>query len=116
MLTVKRIYEAAEPGDGYRVLVERLWPRGVSKSKAALDEWMKDIAPSQELREWFDHDPAKWKQFQARYSKELAGKQDLIEQLKTHLRNGVVTLLYGAKDEKHNSALVLKAVLARSLK
>jgi uncharacterized protein YeaO (DUF488 family) len=111
MFTVKRIYERPIQKDGFRVLVERLWPRGMTKDDAALDLWMKEIAPSTELRKWFDHDPAKWKEFQRRYGKELGQKSDLLKQLKGFEKKGAVTLLYGAKDEEHNSALVLKSFL-----
>jgi uncharacterized protein YeaO (DUF488 family) len=111
MFKLKRAYEKAAKGDGYRVLVERLWPRGVSKGEARLDEWMKEVAPSPELRQWFGHDPGKWAEFQKRYRQELKDKRDLVQQLKHKGEEETVTLVYGAKDEEHNAAVVLKGVL-----
>jgi len=113
MFKLKRVYEAPSADDGARVLVDRLWPRGVSKAKAALDLWLKDIGPSTELRKWFDHDPAKWSGFQERYAKELEGRTDLVEALRQKERLGTVTLLYAARDEVHNEAVALKAFLDR---
>jgi uncharacterized protein YeaO (DUF488 family) len=112
MFKLKRAYEAASPEDGYRVLVERLWPRGITRQQAALDLWLKDIAPSPELRKWFDHDPRKWAEFQRRYAQELSQKQDLLDLLRQKEREGPVTLVYGARDEQHNAALALKSCLA----
>lgn len=106
-LQIKRIYEPASPKDGTRILVDRLWPRGFTKAQASVDLWLKEIAPSAELRMWFDHDQAKWREFRLRYKTELLGKSDLLAALKERSENGVVTLLYAAKDEKHNHALVL---------
>jgi uncharacterized protein YeaO (DUF488 family) len=108
---LKRAYEPVEAGDGTRVLVDRLWPRGVSKADAALDEWMKDIAPSTELRKWFGHDPARWVEFCRRYREELHDKRKLLRHLRSLARNGPVTLVYSAHDEAHNDAVVLKDVL-----
>ncbi|HEY4200942.1 MAG TPA: DUF488 domain-containing protein [Devosiaceae bacterium] len=108
---LKRAYEPATPEDGSRILVERLWPRGVTKTQAGLDMWLKDIAPSTELRKWFDHDPAKWAAFQERYTAELRTHPDLVEQLLQKAREGTVTLVYGARDEEHNAAIVLRAFL-----
>lgn len=110
-LQLKRAYEAAEPSDGTRILVDRLWPRGVSKEKAALDDWMKDIAPSTELREWFGHDPAKWAEFQRRYRAELAQHGPELDQIRALARKHKVTLVYSAHDEQHNDAVVLQEVL-----
>jgi uncharacterized protein YeaO (DUF488 family) len=110
-IRLKRVYEAPSPDDGLRVLVERLWPRGLSKGRAAVDEWMKDIAPSPELRRWFDHDPAKWEEFQKRYRAELQHQDDVVEELRQKYHAGTVTLVYAARDEQHNGALVLKAFL-----
>lgn len=106
---VKRIYEPPEPKDGFRILVDRLWPRGISKSAAHIDLWHKDAAPSTELRKWFAHDPSKWTEFQERYLAELAHNPDALNVLVEHARRGDMTLLYGAKDETHNHAVVLKA-------
>jgi uncharacterized protein YeaO (DUF488 family) len=107
MIKLKRIYEQQAPSDGYRVLVDRLWPRGVSKEKAALDLWLKDIAPSDALRKWFAHDPEKWPEFKKKYLKELRSNQDAVAQLAALIRKGTVTLLYAAKDEAHNEALII---------
>lgn len=105
---LKRVYEKPDPKDGFRILVDRLWPRGLTKEKAAVDLWLKDIAPSTELRKWFAHDPEKWKEFQKRYLKELKENKEAVAALKEHLKKGQATLLYAAKDEVHNEALVLK--------
>jgi uncharacterized protein YeaO (DUF488 family) len=110
-IKVKRIYEAPAKSDGLRVLVDRIWPRGVSKKSAAVDTWMRDIAPSTELRKWFGHDPEKWEQFCARYARELDAKGDEVSRLKAEGRTRVVTLLYGAKDTAHNNAVALKRYL-----
>lgn len=107
MIKIKRIYETPLDGDGFRVLVDRLWPRGVSKDKAKIDLWLKDIAPSDQLRKWFAHDPAKWMEFKRRYFKELDKKKDLIDQISKRDKNNI-TLLYAAKDDKHNNAQALK--------
>src|SRR5438094_9400870 len=110
-IKLKRVYEEPSPGDGYRVLVERLWPRGMTRERAAVDLWLKDVAPSPELRKWFGHDPARWEQFQERYRRELREKQDAVGVLKQKAKEGTVTLVYAARDEEHNGALVLKRVL-----
>jgi uncharacterized protein YeaO (DUF488 family) len=112
MIQLKRIYDAPSRGDGFRILVDRLWPRGVSKAKAKLDLWLKDIAPSSELREWFEHDPKKWSEFQKRYKKELAEHKDAIALLKHLIKEKKhVTLLYGARDTENNQAVALKKIL-----
>ncbi|MAM36929.1 MAG: DUF488 domain-containing protein [Paracoccus sp. (in: a-proteobacteria)] len=108
---LKRAYEAPAPSDGQRILVDRLWPRGVSKEELHLDDWMKEIAPSDALRDWFGHDPAKWKEFQTRYAKELDKNGDAVAPLKQRLDKGRVTLVFAAKDEAHNNAVALKAYL-----
>lgn len=105
---VKRVYEKPDKEDGIRILVDRLWPRGLTKEKAAVDLWLKEIAPSTELRKWFGHDPDKWKEFRKRYRQELKKNKEQVSFLKEQVKNGVVTLVYGAKDEVHNEALVLK--------
>ena len=110
-IKIKRVYEHAEKGDGIRILVDRLWPRGLTKEKVNADIWLKEIAPSTELRKWFGHDPAKWKKFQARYTAELRHNDDLIEQIVNSARRGNVTLLYAARDEIHNEAAVIKRFL-----
>jgi uncharacterized protein YeaO (DUF488 family) len=109
MLKLKRVYEEPSVGDGYRVLVERLWPRGMTKERAAVDLWLKDIAPGPELRKWFGHDPARWKEFQKRYRAELMGKGELVDLIRRKSRGGTVTFVYAARDTERNSAIVLKA-------
>lgn len=111
MIKLKRAYEKASRVDGERILVERLWPRGLTKERAALDLWLKDVAPSPELRKWFGHDPSRWEQFQERYRKELEEKEEAVRLLKQKGKDGTVTLVYAARDEKHNGALVLKRFL-----
>lgn len=112
-IVIKRIYEGPVPGDGARILVDRLWPRGVSKERAKLDLWLKDIAPSTELREWFGHDPKKWIGFQKKYKIELANNEEPVAELKKIIRqNKTVTLLYAAKDEEHNEAVVINNLLS----
>jgi uncharacterized protein YeaO (DUF488 family) len=108
---LKRAYEPSNSKDGTRVLVDRLWPRGVSKEDAALDQWMKEIAPSTELRKWFDHDPARWEEFCDRYGAELHQNAELLSQLRALAREGPVTLIYSAHDEDHNDAIVLREVI-----
>ncbi len=111
MIQVKRVYEKPSRTDGFRVLVDRLWPRGLTKERAAVQWWLKDVAPTTELRKWFGHEPAKWKEFQVRYRKELRDKKEALKRLRQKSKEGIVTLLYGARDEEHNEALVLKRVL-----
>lgn len=111
MIHLKRAYEKPSRQDGLRILVERLWPRGVTKSALAVDLWLKDLAPSTELRKWFNHDPEKWSEFQKRYRSELKQKGDLLALLKQRTSEGTVTFVYAASDETHNSALVLKKFL-----
>jgi uncharacterized protein YeaO (DUF488 family) len=111
-IALKRAYEAAKAGDGFRVLVDRIWPRGVSKSAARIDLWLKEIAPSTSLRKWFGHDPAKWQKFRDRYFRELDANADAVARLRDQLRRGKVTLVYGAKDEEHNQAVALQEYLA----
>ncbi len=111
MIKLKRAYEQPSRNDGERILVERLWPRGLTKERASVDLWLKDVAPSPELRKWFGHDPARWKQFQQRYREELREKKDALKLLRQKNREGTVTLVYGARDEEHNSAVVLKKYL-----
>ena len=110
-LAVKRVYEPVAESDGQRVLVDRLWPRGLSKEKAHLDLWLKDIAPSDELRHWFGHDPERWAEFQKRYRAELGGKADALAELRALMAKGKVTLLFAAHDEEHNNAVALTAYL-----
>jgi uncharacterized protein YeaO (DUF488 family) len=110
-IRTKRIYDDPEPGDGTRVLVDRLWPRGVSKDDAQLDACVKSVAPSIELREWYDHDVERWDQFRERYRAELDEMEDEIDQLLEFASSGTLTVLYAAKDREHNNAVVLKRYL-----
>ncbi|QWV95524.1 DUF488 domain-containing protein [Geomonas oryzisoli] len=114
MVRLKRIYDEPAAQDGVRVLVDRLWPRGLSKDKAQLDRWDKELAPSDQLRRWFGHDPEKWLEFRERYCKELAGQGALLKDLAELAARGTLTLLYAAKDEEHNNAVVLKELLEDS--
>ena len=102
MIKLKRVYEEPSPRDGFRVLVDRLWPRGLTKERAAVDLWLKNVAPSTELRKWFGHDPVKWKKFETRYRKELKQQKDALSLLKQKSKERIVTLVYGARDEEHN--------------
>ena len=113
MIKLKRAYEAASKDDGLRILVERLWPRGLSKQKAQIDLWLKDLAPSTELRKWYGHDPARWPQFRKRYGAELKGKGDMLALLRYVTEERTVTFVYAASDEERNSAVVLKELLER---
>lgn len=108
MIRLKRAYENPSPLDGHRVLVERLWPRGVTKERAALDLWLKDVAPSAELRRWFSHDPAKWPEFQRRYKEELRHRPQEVAELRKLAAVGSLTFVYGSRDEEHNAASVLQ--------
>ncbi|MFN3975050.1 MAG: DUF488 domain-containing protein [Dehalococcoidia bacterium] len=117
-LLVKRIYAPAQEGDGYRVLVDRLWPRGLPRSQARVDAWLKDLAPSDALRRWFGHDPQRWEEFQRRYREELQTphKQALLNDLAQRARTGTVTLLFAARDEEHNNAIALQRILESQIK
>ena len=115
-IRIKRVYETPETSDGTRILVDRLWPRGLSKERAALDDWMKDIAPSDELRKWFAHDSGKWSEFRAAYLEELKAHHDTLERLAKLARRGTVTLLFAARNEKHNNAAVIRERLQRMTK
>jgi uncharacterized protein YeaO (DUF488 family) len=113
MLQLKRAYDKPARRDGKRVLVERLWPRGLTKARAAVDLWLREVAPSPELRNWFGHDPAKWRQFERRYWNELKGRQQAVDLLRQKAKRGTVTLVYAARDEQHNGALALKEYIER---
>lgn len=108
---VKRVYVLPSREDGTRILVDRLWPRGLSKDKAKIDLWLRAVAPSQELRTWFNHDPAKWEEFQSRYRQELEQNSAAVMELRRHLQTGTVTLVYGSRDDLHNNAVALQAFL-----
>jgi uncharacterized protein YeaO (DUF488 family) len=111
MIQTRRVYETPEPSDGTRFLVERLWPRGMKKEALKLDGWLKEVAPSAELRRWFGHDPAKWEEFRRRYFAELDQHPEAWQRIQEAARRGKVTLLYSARDTAHNSAVALKAYL-----
>jgi uncharacterized protein YeaO (DUF488 family) len=111
MIYLKRAYEEASPEDGHRVLVDRLWPRGVKKTDLALDGWLKEIAPSDKLRRWFSHDTSKWDEFRRRYFAELDSRPEVWQEIRDAARNRHVTLVYGARDAEHNNAVALKAYL-----
>lgn len=112
LFAVKRVYEGRSPDDGFRVLVDRLWPRGLSREAAGVDLWMRDIAPSDGLRRWFSHDPSKWGEFRERYFRELEGKRRFVEELfELEKKYGRVTLLYSARDPSHNNAVALMEFL-----
>lgn len=115
MIYLKRAYDVPSKQDGLRILVERLWPRGVSKQKAAVDLWLKDLAPSTELRKWFNHDPEKWNDFRNRYWSELSEKGDLLTLLKHRTAEGNVTFVFAASDEERNSAVALKEYLEEKM-
>lgn len=112
-IKIKRVYEPAVKNDGYRILIDRVWPRGLTKAKAHIDLWLKEIAPSTQLRQWFKHDPEKWPEFKKRYSKELSSKKELIAIILEEAHKHTVTILFGAKDEKHNNAVALNEYLKK---
>jgi uncharacterized protein YeaO (DUF488 family) len=113
IVKLKRVYEEPSSADGTRILVDRLWPRGLTKEKARVDLWLKDVAPSTELRKWFAHDQAKWAEFKTRYRAELKKSPEQLTLLRQAAAKGMTTLLYGAKDEEHNEAIVLQELLNR---
>jgi len=110
----KRAYDPAEAGDGYRVLIDHVWPRGVTRERAQLDDWMRELAPSDELRKWFNHDPARFAEFRARYRDELAEHSERLDQLRRHAASGPLTIVYAARDREHNNAVVLSELLRAS--
>src|SRR4051794_16825853 len=107
----KRVYDEADPGDGYRVLIDHVWPRGISRERAHLDEWARELAPSDELRKWFDHVPARFAEFRARYREELAAHREQVEELRRRAREGPLTIVYAARDTEHNNAVVLAELI-----
>ena len=112
-IRIKRIYEEPAPDDGYRVLIDRLWPRGLKKSQVRFDRWLKEVAPSTELRRWFGHDPEKWEEFKARYSRELDQQPEAVAELAELAAEGTLTLVFGAKAERHSNAAALKEYLEK---
>jgi uncharacterized protein YeaO (DUF488 family) len=116
-IQLKRAYEPPTRDDGVRILIDRLWPRGMTKESAAIDEWFKDVAPSTELRQWFGHDPARWQEFRRRYARELRQNPEHLSKLRERARQGRVTLVFSAHDEAHNDAVVLRdLLLGRTIK
>jgi uncharacterized protein YeaO (DUF488 family) len=114
MIKTKRIYEPSAEEDGFRILVDKLWPRGVKKEEAEIDVWLKELAPTDELRKWFSHDPQKWEEFKKKYEKQLATKKELLHRIKRmEKEKGNITLLYSARDTEHNNAVALLAILKR---
>jgi uncharacterized protein YeaO (DUF488 family) len=113
IIRVKRAYEKPEPTDGTRILVDRLWPRSLTKERAAIDFWLKEVAPSTELRKWFGHDPKKWRKFRSRYRSELKQHSAPLQLIKSKAKKGVVTLIYGARDQEHNEAVVLQELVKK---
>jgi uncharacterized protein YeaO (DUF488 family) len=111
MVKIKRVYDGESPEDGKRILIDRLWPRGIRKEAIRIDEWLKEVAPSSELRGWFAHDPSKWEEFKKRYYRELREKAPLVEALRRQAKRGTLTLLYSAKDEEHNNAVALQELI-----
>jgi uncharacterized protein YeaO (DUF488 family) len=115
MIRIKRVYDVVSKGDGFRILVDRLWPRGLSKDKAKIDPWLKEVTPNDDLRNWFSHDPKKWQEFRKRYETELKDKEELLRRIKqAEKEKGTVTILYSAKDEEHNQAVALVAFLQKT--
>jgi uncharacterized protein YeaO (DUF488 family) len=114
-INIKRVYDPPTDDDGQRILVERLWPRGLTRQKAAVDLWLKDIAPSAELRKWFGHDPAKWEQFKQKYWRELRHNPAAVDALRKQVDSGRITLVYAAHDQQHNGALALKEFLEQAM-
>jgi uncharacterized protein YeaO (DUF488 family) len=110
-IKLKRAYDTPAPEDGMRILVDRLWPRGLSKQRAAIDQWMKDLSPSTKLRQWFGHDPSRWDEFRRRYATEVHQHPELLDQLRSLARKGQITLVYSASDEVHNDAIALRHVI-----
>jgi uncharacterized protein YeaO (DUF488 family) len=116
MIKIKRVYDAPSKEDGFRILIDRLWPRGISKGKAGIDLWLREIAPSDDLRRWFSHDPKKWEELKIRYEKELKEKRELLEKIvRIEKEKGMVTLLYSARDEDHNNAVALSIILKKDV-
>jgi uncharacterized protein YeaO (DUF488 family) len=113
-VNLKRAYEAPAKSDGQRILVDRVWPRGVTKEEILIDDWVKDVAPSAALRKWFNHEPPKWNEFKRRYFRELEKQPDALKRLLAKSRAGIMTLIFGAKDEGHNNAVALKEYLERN--
>jgi uncharacterized protein YeaO (DUF488 family) len=115
MIQIKRVYDSPAKDEGFRILVDRLWPRGMTKEKAKVDLWLKEIAPSDDLRQWFAHDPKKWQEFKSKYAAELKNKQELLAKIKQiEKEKGTVTLLYSAKETEHNNAVALSDILGKT--
>ncbi len=114
MIKIKRVYDPPSKDDGCRILIDRLWPRGLSKQKAKLDDWIKEVAPSNGLRQWFSHEADKWEEFKRRYREELSEKQDLLNRIRQlEKENGTISLVYSARDTEHNNAVALKEIIGK---
>jgi uncharacterized protein YeaO (DUF488 family) len=113
-IKLKRAYDKPSSNDGYRILVDRIWPRGISKEAIKIDEWLKDIAPGTQLRKWFGHDPDKWSEFKKRYFEELKQKNEFLTEIRDHINHHTVTFVYSAKDDKFNNAVVLKQYIEKN--
>ena len=113
MIKIKRIYDPATPGDGKRIYIDRLWPRGMRKEEVKIDEWLKEISPSESLRKWFGHDPSKYGEFKRRYTKELEKHTEILERIRKEGKKKTVTLLFSAKDVEHNNATVMREILSK---
>ena len=116
MIQIKRVYDPPDPEDGKRILVDRLWPRGIKKENLKADEWLKEIAPSDKLRKCFSHDPKKYEEFKKEYTEELEDKSEILKRMKGEAKTGRVTILFSAKDTEHNNAMVLKELLSKQTK
>ena len=116
MVNIKRVYDDPSPDDGTRILIDRLWPRGLSKENAKIELWLKDLAPSTALRQWFQHDPGRWKEFQKRYAGELSQCHEALQKLQACMKQGPVTFLYAAQNQEYNNAVALKAYMPRHFK
>ncbi|MCJ7457969.1 MAG: DUF488 family protein [candidate division Zixibacteria bacterium] len=116
MLKVKRVYEEPAKEDGFRILIDRLWPRGLTKERAKVDLWLKDIAPSDALRKWYGHDPKKWLEFKHRYFSELKDKKESLDLIESKAKKGTVTILFGSKEERFNNAMALKEYFQKKMK
>ncbi|HNR42773.1 MAG TPA: DUF488 family protein [Bacteroidales bacterium] len=115
MITLRRVYDPEKPGEHYRVLVDRLWPRGISKDNVTWDEWMKEVGPSNQLRKWFGHDPSRWEKFKSMYREELGSRQDLLKKLRQlEEKHGTLTLLYSSREHEYNNAVALRELLMQT--
>ncbi|HUL28935.1 MAG TPA: DUF488 family protein [Thermodesulfobacteriota bacterium] len=113
MIKIKRIYDPASPRDGKRIYIDRLWPRGMKKEEVKIDQWLKEVSPSDDLRKWFGHDPSKYSEFNRRYKRELKKHSEILKTIRKEAKRKTVTLLFSAKDEEHNNAMVMREILSK---